>query len=141
MTIPLETAVLSHAIVESNLSTVSEWRMPEVMAKASLLYQAEVGKEFDCGMLLVLGGNLARNAASDLSYFERMGKPGPIEVAITEIQNLRLTLKSPKGPRVDYTCIIHIEGATCIAFALLPPTLSFRPHFTHAYASARNHNE
>jgi hypothetical protein len=94
LTIPLEAALISHAVIEGHLSTMSKRRMAEVVAEACRLNQAKIGKEFDCRMLGILRSNLSRNASSDLSYFKGMSKTRPIKIAIAKVQNLGLTLKS-----------------------------------------------
>lgn len=68
---------------------------------------------------------LARDPACNLRDFERMGQARPVEVAVAQIQNLRLALQSAERSRVDDAGIIDIPIIAGI-FALWVPPLAAR---------------
>jgi hypothetical protein len=77
---------------------MSERRMSKVVTKAGGLDQAEIRKETGCGMARVFDCNLSRDATGDLCDLERVRESRSIEVAVAQIQNLRLALKATKRP-------------------------------------------
>ena len=68
---------------------------------------------------------LAGDPACNLRDFERMGQAGPVEVAVAQIQNLRLALQPAKRGRVDDAGIVDIPVIAGI-FALWIPALAAR---------------
>jgi predicted thioredoxin/glutaredoxin len=94
--VTLKTAKRSHTVVERHLTAVTERRMPEVMAKAGGLNEAEWWEKLARRVAAVFLAKLTHHATGDLRNLQGVRKSGPIKVAVAQIENLGLSLKAPK---------------------------------------------
>src|SRR5688572_7421519 len=87
--IVLESAELSHAIVQRVLTRMSERRVAKIVREADRLGQRLVQAQRAC------------DGPADLGNLERMGDPGAVQVAFVVHENLRLVDEPAKGIRVN----------------------------------------
>lgn len=109
MPVSLKSAATAHAVIQRDLSAMSEGRMPQVVAKARRLNETEWRNVAMCWVLFIISVKLAGDAASYLRDFERVRKARSIKIAVAEIQNLRLSLQAAERTRMHDASIIHIE--------------------------------
>jgi hypothetical protein len=131
VTVPFEASMLAHAIIESDLAAMAKGWMPKVMAKASSLDKAKRGEKRMSRVRLTLAFQLPCDASCDLRDLQRVRETCPVEVAITQVQDLRLPLQPPERAGMHDSRIVHVEGATRILRLLLPAALALAPFIAH----------
>src|SRR5690606_36679908 len=125
LAIALESSGRAHAIVECDLSPVPKWWMAQVMRAGHGLNQAAIWQQPRGSVVWMMLAQQTDDPDCNLCHFQRMGKAGPIEVAVPQTENLSLALQSPEGGGMDHSAIINITGFPGILF-LRPPRIAPR---------------
>src|SRR3954454_726467 len=85
----------------------------------------------NCLMIGIGLRELTTQTAGDLGNFKRMGQPRPIEIAVAEIEDLRLSLQAPEGSGMDDAGVVDIEIIPGVVLLLSPLTTSLQPNPSH----------
>jgi hypothetical protein len=86
-----------HGRIQSFLSRVAEWRVPDIV------YQSEGFDEIN------IKPKLCRDGAGNLRNFEGMRQPVPEVIRVPSGEYLGLRLKPAKGSRMDYTVAVSLK--------------------------------
>src|SRR4051812_36338701 len=85
----------------------------------------------NCLMIGIGLRELTTQTAGDLGNFKRMGQPRPIEIAVAEIEDLRLSLQALEGSGMDDAGVVDIEIIPGVVLLLSPRTTSLQPNPSH----------
>ena len=103
----IESAMGLQAGIERAFPGVPERRMTEVMGQRQRLRE------------ILVQAKLARQCAGNLRYFERMGQPGAVMIALVEHEDLGFMLEAAEGGRMDHPVAIAAKWAAGLARRLV----------------------
>lgn len=74
---------------------------------------------------------LPLQTTGDLGHLEGMGQSGSVEIAIAEIEDLRLALQASEGSGMDDASVIDVALVPGVILLPLPTTSARQPNVSH----------